>query len=444
MLKAVIIENFQSHKKSTFRVDSNLNIIHGLSDSGKSSIRRAIEAVINRGPFYLRWGAGKGKVTLIFDDIEVTRFYKKTNTLKCPSCKCKLEGALICPDCEEVIPNKPAEDYYLIKTEDSEFKYEKFGTTIPPEIFNKLRMGAIQFGEFSVNLSISTQFEDMFFIGNSYNGNFRNRLISALVPDSENIDKTIKEMSSEKNELTNSNKYMKKEFDEIDHTLLLIDGDMEEITTIYTEYCELDTIQESEQMKLGVIKSIKSQMGNLKMCRIASSTIEKFKSHVGDLKQFLERTMDIDEKCSKMRSVVSSMGELTLIDTEVPEFDEYFNSSADEIHEITVAILKLKTMKSEIQSLKIISEKIPELKNLNPLITKISDDMEMIGVLAQTGSDYTKLKESIEKLMEDRELAKKITSEFIETFKQENPTLICPHRKDVYADECLQLIPEKD
>lgn len=50
MIKSIKLKNFQSHKSTTLKLDKGINVIVGSSDSGKSSIRRAIQWVRKNRP----------------------------------------------------------------------------------------------------------------------------------------------------------------------------------------------------------------------------------------------------------------------------------------------------------------------------------------------------------------------------------------------------------
>jgi len=71
MLKAVLIENFQSHKKTRMEFTPGVNVILGGSDAGKSAIFRAINWVLTNRPlgdsFRSEWG-GDTRVALYFAD----------------------------------------------------------------------------------------------------------------------------------------------------------------------------------------------------------------------------------------------------------------------------------------------------------------------------------------------------------------------------------------
>lgn len=81
MIKSAQISNFQSHKETTLEFSPGVNIIVGNSDSGKSSIVRALRWLIWNRPtgddFRSDWG-GETKVNVITDTHEITRRKDKT------------------------------------------------------------------------------------------------------------------------------------------------------------------------------------------------------------------------------------------------------------------------------------------------------------------------------------------------------------------------------
>jgi DNA repair protein SbcC/Rad50 len=71
MITSISIENFQSHSDSVLYLDPGVNLICGSSDSGKSSIIRALKwAAVNRpsGDSYRSYSGGDTKVTINFKD----------------------------------------------------------------------------------------------------------------------------------------------------------------------------------------------------------------------------------------------------------------------------------------------------------------------------------------------------------------------------------------
>ena len=112
MIKSIHITNFQSHKDTLLELSPGVNIIIGPSDSGKTSIIRALRwAVFNRPQgdhFRSRWG-GTTSVELELDDHTVNR-------------------------------KKDKVDEYILDTKDS---YKAFRTDVPDEIINAFNMNEV-------------------------------------------------------------------------------------------------------------------------------------------------------------------------------------------------------------------------------------------------------------------------------------------------------------
>ena len=85
MIKRLTIQNFQSHKNSTFEFHEGLNVIIGKTDSGKSAIRRAINWVVKNKPSgnsIWSWWGGVTKVQIeFFDGNIVSRIKEGTKNL---------------------------------------------------------------------------------------------------------------------------------------------------------------------------------------------------------------------------------------------------------------------------------------------------------------------------------------------------------------------------
>ena len=112
-LKTVILKNFQSHKYSVIEFDRGLNVIVGPSDTGKSSIIRAIKwALYNEpsGDYFIRKGETDVEVSLLFSDGTKIKRYR----------------------------SRSKNQYILYDKLGEEIKYEGFGLGVPEEIIEKI------------------------------------------------------------------------------------------------------------------------------------------------------------------------------------------------------------------------------------------------------------------------------------------------------------------
>lgn len=76
IIQSILIRNFESHKNTEIILGKGLNFFTGISDSGKSSIFRAVYWCLFNEPsgdsFRSHWG-GKTKVKITFTDLAITR-----------------------------------------------------------------------------------------------------------------------------------------------------------------------------------------------------------------------------------------------------------------------------------------------------------------------------------------------------------------------------------
>lgn len=86
MIQKLQIKNFQSHKNSTLEFDSNVNVILGASDSGKTAIIRALRWVVFNRPqgdsFCSNWGGGETSVEIKTDNNTIIRSKDKNKVNK--------------------------------------------------------------------------------------------------------------------------------------------------------------------------------------------------------------------------------------------------------------------------------------------------------------------------------------------------------------------------
>jgi len=436
MLKKVILDNFQSHEHSEFELKPHMNVVYGVSDSGKSAIRKGIQAVLNRAPFYLRWGVLEGKVTLEFDDCTVSREYKRSKNTKCPSCKEKVDDVTYtCESCGEILPVKVAHDRYLLNGE----VFEKFGTELPPMLTEKMRLGEIAFGDISINLNVATQFEDMFFIGTSYNGTKRNKMISGLVPDSDRVDTLVKEMNSEKNDLRAQVKVMQREYDDNSSKIDLVEKDIEELTELHEKIESLETNLGQMKLELAALIKFKQVSETIKFQDKIKTFLEKYSNSMEKAGTVITTFERLSGKLISWKVCKENIQVLKLRTVEIPELESPTFAVLD-FEKMFNDHLALKNIKRDVVALTLINTELPEL-----LGEKIANQIEVVDGLLKKTSTITAIKQSHEKLklladelFKDGEKLKKAQEILFVNFKTENPELICPHRKDVYADECLE------
>ncbi len=114
---SLIIHNFYSHKHSEFKFSKGTNVLIGLSDSGKSSVLKALNWVFFNTPSgnsFQRWGTTETWVEVVFWDNE------NKHTIR-----------------RELVKGKNV--YYM----DNYAPFKAFGTTVPEEIQKVLNINSV-------------------------------------------------------------------------------------------------------------------------------------------------------------------------------------------------------------------------------------------------------------------------------------------------------------
>ena len=131
-IKNLILNNFQQWKKGNIQFKEGLNVIVGNTESGKSTLFRAINSILTgkMPEDYVRKGTKGCEVEVQFSD---DTFFKRSRTKK------------------DNIANANG------------VIFERVGKEIPFEYFNKLGKTSIEFGSKELSLCSYSQFEPHFF-----------------------------------------------------------------------------------------------------------------------------------------------------------------------------------------------------------------------------------------------------------------------------------------
>jgi chromosome segregation ATPase len=154
-IKRLIVENFQSHKKTMVEFEQGLNVIVGPSDFGKSALVRALRWVFYnepRGANFIRAGARVCQVQVEMDDgCVVTRLRSTTGK----------------------------NQYLLQRCGEDELVFEGFGNEIPVEIMQATGIRKIVVDErYKAELNLGAQLEAPFLLAE--NGAIKAKVIGQL------------------------------------------------------------------------------------------------------------------------------------------------------------------------------------------------------------------------------------------------------------------------
>jgi len=169
------LENFQAHEKSVFNLDKGLNVIVGLSNSGKSSLSRALQFILMGSPWdksWVRFGSKYCKITLETSTgitvlrIKGDKVNKYTLTL----------------------PNQQPQDF------------ESFGVGVPEAIQQALNIHEVQINNTeSLNLNVALQHDNLFLL--SAVPSVRARVLGKL-SGADILDSSIQSINKDKRQLT--------------------------------------------------------------------------------------------------------------------------------------------------------------------------------------------------------------------------------------------------
>lgn len=169
-IKSLLLEDFQSYDRATFDFDDHFNVIVGASNVGKSALSRALSFILcgTWDSSWVRDGAKHCRLTLVTD-----------------------AGATVVREKGEKVNR-----YTLILPNATPQVYENFGTEIPMEIQQVLRIfkAQIDANEF-LNLNIAGQMDSLFML--SKPGSFKAKVLGKL-SGAHYLDYALRELNKDK------------------------------------------------------------------------------------------------------------------------------------------------------------------------------------------------------------------------------------------------------
>lgn len=187
-IRQLILENFQSHENTSINLHPNFNCLIGRNSSGKSSIVRALSFILygNWDTTWVKEGAKFCRITLITDDgTEIVRE----------------KGSSV---------NK----YILRIPNATEQVYESFGTSVPEQIEDVLKIRKIQIdAKDYLNLNVSNQHDGLFLIPTT--GSFKAKVIGKL-SDVHLLDYALREINKGKKNLSSEKRIKLQEKEQLD------------------------------------------------------------------------------------------------------------------------------------------------------------------------------------------------------------------------------------
>jgi exonuclease SbcC len=187
--RRMVIENFQSHKRTEIDLTDGLNVFVGPSDSGKSAILRALRWLLYnqpRGSDFIRAGSDRCRVTLTLSD-GVTIVRERSPSLN---------------------------RYHLIDPDGNEQVFEGFGGTVPQEVIAAHGMHPLKMDtDWSLPAQFGTQLEGPFLlsetggvkaksIGRVSGAHLIDLALQSTAKDQKNLAVTMRHLTQEVERLT--------------------------------------------------------------------------------------------------------------------------------------------------------------------------------------------------------------------------------------------------
>lgn len=375
MLNKIGIENFQAHPISELHLHSGVNIISGVSDSGKSSLLRAVNLVLSNRPSgrqYLPWGRSPKTVTeckLEFSDGTVTR--RKSDTI----------------------------DEYILTTDSDTKEFKSLNRSVPEEVSSFLNLADYNFQDQGEGRH--------FFISESPAERARmiNSISGGAIIDTSlaNINSLIRENNSKQKQVKDTIKVLSSQIDKInfidDADKLLVQIEelfsnceqlesmniqlnnyVSEISEIETKINELNKVlihKEPLRELKGVIKSFFDLETKQSLLNEYVSGINKIQEVIESNSEFLK----CKELYNEIVSCIKRFNELENSNNKLKEFIKHI-SDVDVVISDTTAWLKCKTQAQAIYEL-ITAHGIKECENkeLNEYINGVEENNKLIKLL---------------------------------------------------------------
>jgi len=187
-IQKLILINFQRHKKLELDLEDDINVISGLTGTGKTCVFRALEWVCN------------------FSNISADDFRKEGT--KETSVKIILDNGF---GVERVRSNS-INRYILSKEGDSDIVFDSFGKETPEEITNALGISQIVIDNEKLNLNFASQDQLNFILDSTYSDTFKAKLFNKLTGN-EMLDDVFKKLNKEHLRISKETKQTEKDIE---------------------------------------------------------------------------------------------------------------------------------------------------------------------------------------------------------------------------------------
>jgi exonuclease SbcC len=368
-IKKIIIENFESHKYSEIEFSSGFNIITGSSNSGKSSIIRAIRWLCFNEP------SGDKFIRKDEDYIEETKSDKQRKKRTVTRVYVDLSNGYSIERLKNR-DNGHINKYIIINQNGERVEFDKFGTEVPDEVKAALGFSYVKSGNKKLEINHLSQFETPRAL--SYQGANLSNLINKLNNIS-NFEEALSEINNRyRGELSTKEKIYSEKIDNLNEQLKNYQNHGEEIQ--YIKEIILPKLKKAleKEKQIENAKKILNDFHNLK------SSYKKLINSIKNIKENqipIEQIEQIDIDLQRIKNFYNYKKELYSIDERIEILNKKIRS-VNTISNIDMSIIDKRLNKIN---------KAKEIINNSILIeNKINKNKEIIGIYNSDISDICK------------------------------------------------------
>ncbi len=357
-IKNIHLKAWQKHSDLKLDFNNDLNIITGLTDTGKTAIYRAIEWVCNFSNIaqidYRKEGTNETSVTIVLDN-----------------------GFTV-----ERIRSNSVNRYILSKEGVDDKVFDSFNKETPEEIQKVLEISAIDIEKEHLNLNLASQDKLNFILDSYYSDTFKAKLFNKLTGN-ELLDKVFKEFNKESLKVNR----------ELKDTETKIEKQEEELSEYSIKYKKL-------KKKL---KSVQEQYA-----KVEEDT--EIYNHLKDLADKLKTNKENQEFVDFKKSQIKLVSEEKLEDlkakAEVLEMLEKLSASLEvvncDIESIKEKRESIKVTKIDWDKLKAKDESLQNMKLLHKQSLQVNKDQEKVTAqIKETKSVIDKAEKELSEIWKD-------------------------------------------
>lgn len=362
-IKQLHIQNFQSHKDTTLDLLNGLNTIIGESDKGKSAVIRAIRWVILNDPQgnnMVRQGTKECSVTItLSDETKITRTKKLSGKKKITS-----------------------KNTYTIEYPNGDIsENENFGVDSIPEVMDACGVKILKIDKDLVEIpNFLFQLDPPFLI--SSNGSQRSKTIGKLI-NANLFDSSIRDIKADILDINKKVKEKSSEYEALNENLKQYD-DLEEEEKKLSKIGEFITQAEKVEKNIDTLKRYITSLQNIKLQKSKCvevintlSNIEKAQLNIKDLELKHKESLNLQKTSSSLKSINNNKNLLKNTISNLAHIEEAEKINTNLINTID-KLSKIKLLKNKIdflsnnnKNLKITLTKLQNIDNVNETYLKL-------------------------------------------------------------------------